>query len=374
MGAYGIDSFYIHFYIIYILYATFLYSARKTSKDWLWYVFLVLPLFVLGMCRGEQVGGDLDRYLPYYNRWTYLSWKDLMLYSETKEQGYLFFAKFIGMISNGSNRAYLMITSFVSLIGPMFLFKRYSKNIVITLFLYISWGYYTITFNNVRQSIAISICFMAIPYLFDRKFIKYLLVIMLAFSFHYSAVIMLLLYPLTSFVMDMRKTIYVVIVGLAIYSLAAVSILSFIITNILVKYDPESFFSEQGKGQNLLLLYIAIAVFVGFMYFMNIKKLDEKSQRFFSCLYVCQLLVCILQMFASYFASLARLTYYFSIPICLTIPYMAQFLAGYSRFFYYLCFMALFFFMMTLVYAYSFSTGSNEQAVIPYAFFDTVIY
>lgn len=72
--------------------------------------------------------------------------------------------------------------------------KRYETGI----YLYIALGIYTFFFNAARQSIAASICFAALPFIFQRKIAFYILLVLLASTFHRSALIAIPLYWLAS--------------------------------------------------------------------------------------------------------------------------------------------------------------------------------
>src|SRR5699024_10351989 len=56
--------------------------------------------------------------------------------------------------------------------------------------------YYFQTYNITRQWLAIAIVFFAIKYLFSNKYIKYLLIVLVASTIHSSAIITLSFIPL----------------------------------------------------------------------------------------------------------------------------------------------------------------------------------
>lgn len=187
MIMYGFNSFYVHLYIFYILYVTLVcccFKQLKYKKHKI--VLLGLPLVFLSSLRGDTVGGDLENYLPNFDAYYYINnLKDLLGYN-SHEPGYVLFTKLISLLYP-SHRFYLIVTSICTLIGPFYLIYKYSKMPGLSFLIYYSLGFYTNTMNNIRQSLAISICCFAIPFLFKREFRQFVFIVLLATVFHYSA-------------------------------------------------------------------------------------------------------------------------------------------------------------------------------------------
>ena len=59
--------------------------------------------------------------------------------------------------------------------------------IELSLFVYIASGMYTVSMNGIRQSLAAAIIFAATKYILNGNFKKFLLVILLASTFHQTA-------------------------------------------------------------------------------------------------------------------------------------------------------------------------------------------
>lgn len=66
------------------------------------------------------------------------------------------------------------------------------------LFVFITLGVYTFFFNGARQGIAAALCFLAIPFLLQRRLVLYVLLVIVAVLFHQTAVVALPLYYLAS--------------------------------------------------------------------------------------------------------------------------------------------------------------------------------
>lgn len=393
---FGYNSFYFHFLIVYLIYGFFVLAiTRKSNRlsfqksnignvndTWNFcnvtnsrkrkIFWLSLPLFLLGIFRGDTVGGDLENYLAYFDDFCKLNSFWDTWYVSTHEPGYQLFTYLISRLSS-SHRAFFFFTYVLSLVGPVYLVGKYSKMPLFSFFLYFSLGFYTNTFNNVRQSIAISICFLAFHFLFKRNFYKYAGMVLLATMFHYSAIITLLLYPLVRNKITIKKIILYLTTGVGLYMLASVTILSFFINLLAFKYGGmELAITSESAGFGMMTLYglVLIGELILYKSPYNSSQENEERMSFFIQL---QLLALLCQMFAPLFSSMVRMTYYFFIPIIIAIPYMSYAYKPFRKIMLILC-TVLALLYMGKVYSYNEGTNSNSQGVIPYVLVDKVIY
>ena len=68
---------------------------------------------------------------------------------------------------------------------------KYTKLFELSLFFYITSGIYLVTMNGIRQYLAASIIFLGTPFLLNRDWKKYFLLVLLASTFHNSALILI---------------------------------------------------------------------------------------------------------------------------------------------------------------------------------------
>ncbi len=88
-------------------------------------------------------------------------------------------------------RIWFFIFSLIPLVFVFKACKNMSVNAIFSIYLYVAMYFYCSSFNLVRQFIAVSIVLFAIDSLIKRKYIKYILLILLASMFHTTALIML---------------------------------------------------------------------------------------------------------------------------------------------------------------------------------------
>lgn len=380
---YGFNSFYFIFLLAFFVYAVilaFLFGGKlnneENEKKAAFIFLLFLPLFLLSALRGEEVGGDLEYYIPYFDDACQAeSFSDLMQISG-HEPGYIIFTKLIGSISS-SHRFFLLVTSAVSLIGPACFIYKFSTNPIASVMIYYSMGFYTNSFNNIRQAIAMSIIFCAYPLLFDKRFKQFLGLVLLATLFHYSAFIIALVYPIIKKEISMEKMFSFLVLGVTLFLILGSSLLSFfvdLINLIYMKYDF-GLGEEQSAGWGLLAFYFVILLMMGVVLLLVEDYITQFQKYVFSFLFLFQMLAVLTQMYAPIFPSMTRITQYFFIPVTLSIPYICSLIK--DEFF--KTFVAAFAFVIAFVffsmtYSHSSDIDSNTQGVIPYVFLDTEIF
>lgn len=371
---FGFQSIYFFFFLFLIFFVLFLQANIKDKKKYCILCFSLLFLFA-GL-RGETVGGDLKRYLPEFNNVAHVSFARLFQYGY-HEPGYVLYIKLLSLISD-NNRAFLIGTSLAAMVGPCVLFYKYSKKPAISILLYYAMGYYTNTFNNVRQSIAMSVAFFIMPYLVERKWWKYVIGCILATCFHYSAIILLVSYPLTYKELNFKRLLFFFLSGIASVYLFTLSAFQYVATFFLTKYDPEELIEERGgTGYSLLLFYLVLLILFTVFYLSKYKSLGGRQRRLLSLFLMFQLLTTIIQMCAPVFSSMMRMAFYFFIPIVtIGVPYIHSLIRGdlNRKIFYIGVFVYAILYMNFVTYAFNKESGSNSQGVIPYVFLNTTIF
>ena len=84
----------------------------------------------------------------------------------------------------------ILVTAFATFLIYAVYIYRYSIDVPYSLLLFMMVSYFTMI-NGVRQVLAGAIIFLALPFVRDKKFIPYALAVLLASTFHASAMVML---------------------------------------------------------------------------------------------------------------------------------------------------------------------------------------
>ena len=90
---------------------------------------------------------------------------------------------------------FFILSSIIIYTTTFIAFKKFSVSPSLSLIVYLGL-FYLISLSIIRQALAISICLYAYKYVISRNFRKFILCIIIATLFHYSAIISLIIYPI----------------------------------------------------------------------------------------------------------------------------------------------------------------------------------
>lgn len=161
-----------------------------------WYfTIVIIVLFFISAFRGD-FSADYNGYAKeIWLRFRNYSALDIINrgYLSNPEPGYLLFQHLIQKITDKS--IYIFVFSSLLIVYANINEIKRSKVLpFLSVFLFVEVGNYYSSFNLMRQIMAVSIVVLGSKYLFERKFWKYLAVVLVASTFHVSALIMIPFY------------------------------------------------------------------------------------------------------------------------------------------------------------------------------------
>ncbi len=190
---------FITLFLLFLLYrvkGTKIYNLKDRREYLLLSSLLILSLYIF---KDNKLFPDLDDYFYLYEAVQSVPLNKLLsegisIQGTHYDTGYLVYNKILSFIS--SDYLFLIfVNALIIMIGYLVFIKRYSDYLFMALALFILGPFYHTLFIY-RQFIAIAICLMSIPYIIQNKPIKFLILLALAFSFHKTAIIFAVLYPL----------------------------------------------------------------------------------------------------------------------------------------------------------------------------------
>lgn len=122
------------------------------------------------------------------------TWAGIADYAKTltKDPGYYVFAAMLKQIIGSDSFKYLLVMASIQGVILLFIYRKYSWNYVLSIFLFLaSTDYISWMCNGVRQFTAVVICLAGTPLLLKKKYIPYLLIVAFASLFHQSAFILI---------------------------------------------------------------------------------------------------------------------------------------------------------------------------------------
>lgn len=256
--------------ILLLLTVLFSYIGRKSGTSLIrrFYLAVVLLMLVLfAGFRNVSVGTDTGAYVADFNLITSSDfiWR-------TTEIGYNSLAFICSSISSN----YTLLLTSVALIsivcysiGLIRLTKRYET----AFFLFFTMGFFTFIFNGARQSIALSIFVLALSSLLNRRLVSYLFLVVLAASFHHTALFAIPLYFLAIPRVGFRQLLYIFI-AITTLVLTLRSAGQFIELFFSDKYTSYTVKGE--SGGSLMVSYLLVQGFI--LYLLRHKIYDPKRK------------------------------------------------------------------------------------------------
>lgn len=267
-------------------------------------IFLILAL------RKDTVGKDLKEYLDVFHIVSYMKFIDLVDYN--MEIGYLFFNKIISLFFV-NNRFFIIIYSLIFTILIKKIIYKNSKIIWLSYFLFISLGFYTLSFNQIRQFFSMIILLLSLEYIKKRNLKKFLIYYFIAISFHYTAISFILLYIIYPVKIDYNYYLFSIL--LQLFNILYLNKFIYIIIKFFPKYyNRYQSIMISGEGEKLLI-FISLIFMINFL--LNKKNLHIKENKLFSHMLN---LAIFFQTVSLQFSLFSRLTSYFSISLIIIIP------------------------------------------------------
>lgn len=277
--------------------------------------FMIIAMIILILVSGLRSGiGDTYMYRHLY---------DLAIpgYSANGayETGFVLFVKMLRSISDDS-QLMIIVTSIIINVFNISTIYKYSKDSYFELgvFMYITSGYYIVTMNGIRQSLAAAIIFGATTLIIKGKFKSYLVVILLMSTIHTSALVMIPIYFICR-AKAWEKTTNILF-GMTLIGVILFQPLMSILMNILgsTRYGEYATFKE--GGANLL----RIAVFSVPVILAYIKRDKVREWEYSNVIVNMNILCFIIMIFSSFNWIFARFTIYLQLYSFILLPYIVK--------------------------------------------------
>lgn len=154
-------------------------------------ILIFLPIFLVASL-GTPIG-DIPAYLMMYDQIP-VSLGEFLHYLRSLEDrhGFALLSYIVKILSGGSDTAYRVVIASVQSIPLIWVFRKYSVNYLVTVFLFVaSASHMSWMMNGLRQFVAVTMIFMATDWLLERKYISYGIVVLLAATMHTTAIMMI---------------------------------------------------------------------------------------------------------------------------------------------------------------------------------------
>jgi len=336
-------------------------SIRKVGKEILFWIAVALPV-LMATFRSNDVGIDVNIYIRPYSvlaqNEAFASYMVAML-SQQVEVGYAI-VNYVGAHIGGLQGSFFLIELLVILPVYFRISKEKDINVWLAAFIYLCL-FYNMSLNIARQSIALSIVFFSLKYIREKNYWKATIVILVACTFHFSAVIGLsyFVFELVNKGKEWRIKQSIIILGvicMIVFYDEIAAILFKLIFGETNKYTNAFLKSETGY-----LSFWNIVLNTAFLLIILINKSFLMKQDNYRWYQIDSIFNFIVYLLTAYNGNAFRYALYFSIFMPIAIPTLRyRFVKENRR---YIDFVLA---ILILLYWYNFNTLANGHGTYPY--------
>ncbi|MEI2671604.1 MAG: EpsG family protein [Marmoricola sp.] len=258
-----------------------------------------------------RVGTDFYQYILNYTKYKSAFLVDLRAFNEPGIRGVAWLVSKI----HDDPVAFIATSSILTIGLMLWTITRYSIAIPMSYILFVFVGSWHGTFNGVRQFMAAAIILAGHRFIINRKPIHFLLIILLATSFHLSAVTMLPLYLLPN--RRLRPAMFVLMAGIALALLLSSNAVLVLISDV----KGDLVFNDY-TATHINSLRIAAAVAPVGLYFTYAKRTELDHEWFYRNIIVVNAVVMVAAAWSAY---LGRFTIYTLVFLPLALPRLIDF-------------------------------------------------
>lgn len=294
-----------------------------SSESIVYMVLSCITLWIIPAVR-FNVGIDNSNYLMHYQEITSL--KDIANYYEP---GF----GFLNFLCYKIFDNYIAVTFLSSMItGALFwkTFYRDSYYLPLCILTAISVNLYFMSFTVIRQFIAIAIVSQSIPFIKNRKFLPFLIVVLLATSFHYTAFVFSIVYFIYS---DNDKILTIknltIIISICLFLKYADVVFSSLFTSMSSLREGYSLYEGNDTIKDIREVIFLLPVPIFALIFR--KKLIRQNEH--NRIYIIMSILLIMTKFIGVISPpLSRLYYYFVFCVPILLSYVPKVVHSATKF------------------------------------------
>jgi hypothetical protein len=306
----------VYLFLSFIIY----YNERIVNKNYVFSIISFLFLFIFSGFRHYEILNDSLAYKEIFDNTLTYNFTDI--FTGRIEPFYQLINKLIkSFISNDYSVLFIITSIIIQLSILKFIFKNSSK-VWFSVYLFFSFRFYLFSLSAIRQGIALGLTLLAFNYLKKNEKKYFILIVLIASLFHYSALIFYLVLIFRNSKFEKNKVIIMSILTLIIFSL---------IGPILSVYSEYSTYGSDyldvGTKDNFSDSFGAILIFLmtltSLLFSLYFKK---KYLRVYDLELWLLFFGTMISFVTIKFPILMRFTYYFSIFSIILIPNVISYL------------------------------------------------
>ena len=164
------------------------------------------------------------------------------------------------------------VSAIIYFIGIYTFANQLERSPFFFLFLFATMGIFTFMFTGTRQCMAMSICLMSFCFIKNRKIIPFILTVLLAFTFHKSAIFFLISYFIYN--RKINTLNFILYGGFAVFSVLYLENIQNFFNNAL---DYEYRIEETGNGF-IFFSFLFVLMFFSMIFLFSYKTINVQAR------------------------------------------------------------------------------------------------
>lgn len=283
-------------------------------------VILFIYVLIIVSIRDYSVGVDLNVYENIWNEAKELSFVQCLKYHI--EPGYMLLNWLVLKLTSNYS-VLLFVVGTILYYSFIFSFKKYTSNNYLSLYLFVALGFFFQSMSMLRQYLALIILWHSFKYVINKNFVIFLLLVILATMFHYTAIIFIIVYPLNFFKFTWSNLIISVV--LILTGVLCIPYAVKVFSTIIGKDYYYIYFVSNELKTNISMNYVIYTILlIGiFIYLLLMRKKILTNKLLYDILLKCYYISIMCRVLAGFFPSVSfinRVSIYFFISIIYLLP------------------------------------------------------
>lgn len=315
------------FYLtLFLLFLAIYHWAELDGRWWTLLIAILIPTLFEGL-RNEFVGEDM---LGYGGEWFYsMDEKEGVLtileLAQTPEYAYHLLIYVCKRISQNIN-LFMTACALIKMSAVTLFAYRMREHFSSLLFLFSYYCFFYVTgFSLMRQGLAVAICIYSLCYFENNDLKRFLPTVAIAYFFHNSAILMLLIIPI--YYMRNLKYSYYIILGSIVFVYLSIEILfELVLMTPLFKSGMADLYIDSGvppAKTNILISLVFLGYGVYYHYYEEEESEDDGANDKTFLLLITSALTLMFLMLSSYIEVAFRMSYYmFIISVYIVVMFI----------------------------------------------------
>ncbi len=279
-------------------------------------IFLIISMSILAFMaafRENNIGNDTYQYFLDYQL------NDAFDFENRYEPGFVVLSGVFKIISNSPYNI-IIGSSVISFLLYYKFISIYSRWYFFSVILFLLLGFFDTSMNIMRQVLAVGILLQGYQYILNKKFIPFVITVILSATFHYSAFIFIFAWWICK-IKPSDKNLTIIIIGFLILSTVAFSSILNSLLGIFTLYE-EYQNSIFGQGQRIGALFqsaiLVILLFVA--YYLRKQNRCKFTNIGLDSVFMLCFIGMLIQLLSYNMSVIARFAVYFNIFQIILIP------------------------------------------------------